>query len=44
VVEVNEQICRLRPVPEIKDEEELTALKKKLQRRFLKRQKGKLRG
>lgn len=44
VVEVNEKICRLRPVPEIEDEEELTALKKKLQRRFLKRSKGKLRG
>jgi len=44
LVEVNEEICRLRPVPEMKDEEELTALKKKLQRRFLKRQKGKWRG
>lgn len=43
LVEVNLEICRLRPVSEMEDEE-LTALKKKLQRRFLKRQKGKLRG
>lgn len=36
-IEVNEQICRLRPVPKIEDEKELTALKKKLRRRFFKK-------
>ncbi len=39
LVEVNEKICRLRPVVPIKDEKELDALKKKLQRQFA----GKLR-
>lgn len=34
IVLVNEQICRLRPVPEMKDEDELAELKKKLQERF----------
>jgi hypothetical protein len=34
LVEVNEKICRLRPVPVVKDEKELEALKKKLQRQF----------
>lgn len=34
LVEVNEKICRLRPVQEVKDEKELEALKKKLQRQF----------
>ena len=34
LVEVNEKICRLRPVVPIKDEKELDALKKKLQRHF----------
>jgi hypothetical protein len=34
LVEVNEKICRLRPVPQIKDQRELEALKKKLQKRF----------
>lgn len=34
VIETNEQICRLRPVPEIKDEKELEDLKKKLHRKF----------
>lgn len=34
LVDVNERICRLRPVPEVEDEKELTALKKKLQRKF----------
>lgn len=36
-IEVNEQICRLRPVPKIEDEKELEALKKKLRRRFFKK-------
>jgi len=35
VLELNEKICLLRPVPEIKDEKELDALKKKLLRKFL---------
>lgn len=34
LVEVNEKICRLRPVQEVKDEKELEALKKKLQKQF----------
>lgn len=33
-VELNEQICRLRPVPEIEDERELVTLKKKLRAKF----------
>lgn len=36
-IEVSEKICLLRPVPDICDENELTALKKKLRRRFCKR-------
>lgn len=34
LVEINEKICDLRPVRQIEDEQELDALKKKLQRRF----------
>jgi len=34
LVQVNEKICRLRPVQEVKDEKELEALKKKLQKQF----------
>jgi len=34
LVEVNENICQLRPVQEVKDDKELEALKKKLQRQF----------
>ena len=34
IVEVNEKICQLRLVRQIEDEEQLEALKKKLQRRF----------
>ena len=41
LVEVNEKICRLRPVQEVKDEKELEALKKKLQRQFSARWKKK---
>lgn len=37
-IEVNETICRLRPAPEIHEESELEELKKKLRRRFYKRQ------
>jgi len=37
VVELNEQICRLRPVPKIDDECELEALKKKLRKKFFKK-------
>jgi len=39
LVETNERICERRPVREVKDQEELEALKKKLQKRFA----GKLR-
>ena len=35
--DISEEICRLRPVPEIKDEQELDALKKKLLRRFFRK-------
>ncbi len=34
LVEVNEQICQLRPVQQVKDEKELEALKKKLHKQF----------
>ena len=34
VLELNEKICRVRPVPEVEDKKELSELKKKLQRRF----------
>ncbi len=34
LVVVNEQICKLRPVKEIRNPEELESLKKKLQRQF----------
>lgn len=34
LVEVNEKICRLRPVQPVQDEKELEALKKKLQKQF----------
>jgi hypothetical protein len=37
VIEVNDKICRLRPVPKIEDEQELNSLKKKLRRKFFKR-------
>jgi hypothetical protein len=37
LVQLNEQICRLRPVPEIKDERELGRLKKTLQRKYNKK-------
>ena len=35
LIEVNEQICNLRPVRVIEDENELAALKKKLQQMFI---------
>lgn len=41
IVRINERICDLRPVPEVKDDKELAELKKKLQKRFLKKFKGK---
>ena len=41
MVETNERICDLRPVPEIKDDKELAELKKKLQKRFMKKYKRK---
>jgi hypothetical protein len=37
IVVVNERICDLRPVLEVKDEEELAELKKKLQTLFMKK-------
>lgn len=35
IIEVNEQICNLRPVRVIEDENDLAALKKKLQQMFM---------
>jgi hypothetical protein len=40
LVEVNERICNLRPVPEMKDDKELAELKKKLQKRFMEKYKA----
>jgi len=37
LVEVNEKISQMRPVPELEDEEELEALKKTLSRQFARR-------
>lgn len=39
LVEVNERICDLRPVPEVKDDQELAELKKKLHRKFMEKYK-----
>lgn len=44
IVEVNERLCDLRPIPEIEDNNELEELKKKLRKRFIKRYKKKLTG
>ena len=44
IVRINERICDLRPVPEVKDDKELAELKKKFQKRFLKKYKKKLAG
>ena len=41
IVEVNEWICDIRPVPEVDDDKELAALKKKLQQMFIKKSKRK---
>jgi len=41
IVRINERICDLRPVHEVKGDKELAELKKKLQRRFLKKFRGK---
>lgn len=37
LIKVNEEICRLRPVPEIGDEQELTRVKKTLQQKYSRR-------
>lgn len=41
LVEVNSQICQLRPVPVIEDENKLEQLKKKLQRHFARKRRKK---
>ncbi len=41
IVEVNELICNMRPAPEVNDDQELAALKKKLQQMFIKKSKKK---
>jgi len=41
IIKVNESICDLRPVSEVKDDTELAELKKKLQRHFMKKYKKK---
>ena len=42
LVEVNEQLCQLRPVREVPDARELTQLKKQLRRRFARKSPPKL--
>ena len=44
IVQINERICDLRPVPAVKDDQELAVLKKKLRKRFMKKYKGKSAG
>ena len=39
IVVVNERICDLRTVPEVKDDQELSELKKKLQNLFMRKYK-----
>jgi len=39
IVVINERICDLRPIPEVKDDQELSELKKKLQERFMRKYK-----
>lgn len=39
IVVINERICDLRPISEVKDDKELSELKKKLQERFMKKYK-----
>lgn len=41
LVDINERICNMRPVPEVKDDKELVALKKKLQQMFMAKYKKK---
>jgi hypothetical protein len=41
LVEVNDQICQLRPIPVIADEDDLLQLKKKLLRRFARKRRTK---
>jgi len=41
IVVVNERICDLRPVPEVKDDQEMAELKKKLQKLFIRKYKTK---
>jgi hypothetical protein len=44
IVVVNERICDLRPAFEVKDDQEMAELKKKLQRLFIRKYKTKLNG
>lgn len=39
IVVINERICDLRPIPEVQDDQELSELKKKLQKRFMRKYK-----
>lgn len=39
IIVINERICDLRPIPEVKDDQELSELKKKLQERFMRKYK-----
>ena len=41
LIEVNDSICRLRPIRQIDDEQELEQLKKKLRRKFSSKRRGK---
>ena len=44
LIEINNEICELRPVPIIEDTDELEALKKKLKRHFMKKYRKRLIG
>ena len=44
IIQLNEKVCDLRPIPEIEDKDEAEALKKKLQMHFRKRSGKKLSG
>lgn len=44
LIRINEQICRLRPVPEIAEEQELARVKKTLQQKYNRRRRRKSSG
>jgi Family of unknown function (DUF6788) len=42
IIKINEEICDLRPIPEVRDKNELETLKKKLQNLYMKKYKERL--